>query len=207
MNTKRRTHQQFSDLLAAAQAGASEAVGELIDGYRAYLLLIANQELDPAIRGKLGASDVVQETMLTAQHAIGDFRGSTHEEMLGWLRGILLNDLLEAGRAFRGTAMRNVGREVPIDGDSRLNQPPIDIRIDQATPSMDAAESELEAVLYAAMNRLSQEHQQVLRMRNWQQLSFADIGIEMNRTADAARKLWSRAVLQLQHELGDLAED
>ncbi len=118
----------FLNLLSEARSGSREAIGMLIDHYRPYLLLIANQELDPAIRGKLGASDVVQETMLTAQHAIGDFRGSTHEEMLGWLRGILLNDLLEAGRSYRGTAMRNVGREVPIDGDSRMNQPPIDVR-------------------------------------------------------------------------------
>jgi RNA polymerase sigma-70 factor (ECF subfamily) len=197
----------FAELLEAAQAGSRDAVGELIDGYRTYLLLIANQELDPAIRAKLGASDVVQETMLTAQQAIGDFRGSTHEEMLGWLRGILLNDLLEAGRSYRGTAMRNVGREIPIDGDSRLNQPPIEIRNNQDTPSVGAAETELETVLYAAMSRLSKEHQQVLRLRNWQQLPFADIGSEMNRTPDAARKLWSRAVLQLQRELGDVADD
>jgi RNA polymerase sigma-70 factor (ECF subfamily) len=208
MNAQHRTDQQeFSALLAAARSGAGDAVGELIDGYRAYLLLIANQELDPAIQGKLGASDVVQETMLTAQHAIGNFRGSTHEEMLGWLRGILLNDLLEAGRSYRGTAMRNIGREVPIDGDSRLNQPPIDVRSDRETPSVRAAETELETVLYSAMSRLSEEHQQVLRLRNWQQLSFADIGTEMNRTADAARKLWSRAVMQLQRELGDVVDD
>ena len=198
---------EFAELLTAAQSGSRDAVGELIDGYRSYLLLIANQELDSAIQGKLGASDVVQETMLTAQLAIEDFRGSTHEEMLSWLRGILLNDLLEAGRTYWGTAKRNIGREVSIDGDSRLNQPPIEIQVDQETPSTDAAGSELEAVLYAAMSRLSEEHQQVLRLRNWQQLSFADIGSEMNRTADAARKLWSRAVLQLQRELGDAAED
>ncbi len=198
---------EFAELLTAAQSGSRDAVGELIDGYRSYLLLIANQELDSAIQGKLGASDVVQETMLTAQLAIEDFRGSTHEELLSWLRGILLNDLLEAGRTYRGTAKRNIGREVSIDGDSRLNQPPIEIQVDQETPSTDAAGSELEAVLYAAMSRLSEEHQQVLRLRNWQQLSFADIGSEMNRTADAARKLWSRAVLQLQRELGDAAED
>ena len=195
--------QEFTELLAAARAGDSNAVGELINGYRAYLLLIANQELDPAIQRKLGASDIVQETMLSAQRAINSFEGTTHEQMLGWLRGILMNDLLEAGRSYRGTAMRNVAREVSIDGDSRLNQPPVEIQTDQETPSMGASESELEMILYAAMNRLSKEYQQVLRLRNWQQLSFAEIGTEMNRTADAARKLWSRAVVQLQQELGD----
>ena len=198
---------EFADLLAAAQGGSREAVGELIDGYRSYLLLIANQELDTAIQGKLGASDVVQETMLTAQLVIQDFQGTTHEELLGWLRGILLNDLLEVGRKFRGTSKRNIVREVPIDGDSRLNQPPIEIQTDLETPSMDAVENELEAVLYGAMSRLSIEYQQVLRLRNWQQLSFSEIGTEMNRTADAARKLWSRAVVQLQHELGNFADD
>jgi RNA polymerase sigma factor (sigma-70 family) len=88
-----------------------------------------------------------------------------------------------------------------------LNQPPIEVRTDQDTPSVGAAETELQTVLYTAMSRLSEEHQQVLRLRNWQQLSFADIGTEMNRTADAARKLWSRAVMQLQRELGDVVDE
>ena len=39
------------------------------------------------------------------------------------------------------------------------------------------------------------------RVRNWEQMAFAEIGKQMNRSPEAARKLWSRAVVRLQQEL------
>ena len=53
----------------------------------------------------------------------------------------------------------------------------------------------------AALQGLSDEHRQVLRLRNWDGLSFAEIGGRLNRSEDAARKLWSRAVEKLQAKL------
>jgi DNA-directed RNA polymerase specialized sigma24 family protein len=47
------------------------------------------------------------------------------------------------------------------------------------------------------MASLSAEHQEVLQLRNWQKCSFVEIGQHMNRSEEAARKLWARAVFQL----------
>jgi hypothetical protein len=40
--------------LAAARAGSKEALGQMLADCRAYLLLIAGQELEPDLRAKAG---------------------------------------------------------------------------------------------------------------------------------------------------------
>ena len=52
-----------------------------------------------------------------------------------------------------------------------------------------------------ALGKLSDVYQQVLRLRYWEDLTFDGIGQELGRTADAARKLWYRAIERLGEEL------
>ena len=54
----------------------------------------------------------------------------------------------------------------------------------------------IEAV--AAVMRMSRED---VERGNWERLSFQEIGQQMDRSADAVRKVWSRAVERLQIEL------
>jgi RNA polymerase sigma-70 factor (ECF subfamily) len=56
--------------------------------------------------------------------------------------------------------------------------------------------------LERAMRRLPDEYRQVLTLRHQEQLAFEEIGQRMQRTANAARMLWLRAVERLQEELG-----
>src|SRR5438105_7704898 len=50
--------------LAQARAGSREALGQALEACRRYLLRIAEDDLDPALRAKGGASDLVQQTFL-----------------------------------------------------------------------------------------------------------------------------------------------
>ena len=68
---------------------------QLVQTCRDYLLLVANRNLDRELQGKLGASDLVQETFVRAQRNFKQFRGSSIEEFLTWLRQILLNHLVD----------------------------------------------------------------------------------------------------------------
>jgi RNA polymerase sigma-70 factor (ECF subfamily) len=109
--------------LTAARAGSAGALGELLEGFRPYLLLVANGEIDAGLRAKHAPSDAVQETLLAAQQGFAQFRGETAEELAGWLRRILRNHVIDAGRHFRADK-RDIDREVPLDDDdSRHNLP------------------------------------------------------------------------------------
>src|SRR5438874_1673797 len=54
--------QRFAEWLPAARNGSAQALGDALEACRVYLLAVAEHELDPELRGKGGASDLVQET-------------------------------------------------------------------------------------------------------------------------------------------------
>jgi RNA polymerase sigma-70 factor (ECF subfamily) len=55
-------------------------------------------------------------------------------------------------------------------------------------------------VLWRALERLPEDYRQVILFRFQEDRSFEEIGGLMNRSPDAARKLWSRAMERLRHE-------
>lgn len=192
------SEKNFKELVDEARAGEPEAIGRLIESSRDYLLLIANQGIDPDIRGKIGASDIVQESILTAQANIGRFRGDTKGEWLAWLKQILINDLRESRRTYKSVQKRSVRQERSIDGSA-----PIAPLIQDAhlTPRTHAVKTEEMELLLAAIAELPEDQQQIIKLRNWEHLSYEEIGQRLNRSPDAVRKMWGRAVLKLKDRL------
>ncbi|MEM7560917.1 MAG: sigma-70 family RNA polymerase sigma factor [Planctomycetota bacterium] len=183
----------FLEMLRAARAGNSEALGKLVQGNRDYLLLIANQELGEQLRAKAGASDVVQETFALAHRNIRQFEGASPEELRGWLRTILKNQIGTLSRQF-SAAKRDVQREGHESNASQMR----DLR---PTPRTTAAQEEEAEQLRLAMQTLSESHRQVIILRNWEQLSFPEVAENMQRSVEATKKLWGRAIGQLKKEL------
>lgn len=185
---------------AAARRGSPEALGELLELCRRYLLQIANAQLDSKLQTKFGASDLVQETFLEAQRVFDRFQGDSPVELRAWLRAILLNKLADGERHFRGTAKRQLGREVGLSADSGSSPEPT---AGLPTPSMVMMQGERAVALTAALQRLPEDYRQVIVWRQIEDLAFEDIAARFGRSVDAVRKLWWRAIQQLQHELGD----
>jgi RNA polymerase sigma-70 factor (ECF subfamily) len=161
------------------------------------LILVANEELDRDLRAKLGPSDVVQETFITAQRVFERFHGRSQEELLAWLRQILVNKITEARRHYYHSQRRALAREaLPTEltngSDPAWNQIASDL-----TPHRQLVSGETAENISRAMDRLSPDHQQVIRLKNWELLGFDEIGRRMNRSAGAARALWMRALEQL----------
>ena len=188
-------------LLAAARAGSREALGEALQAYRAYLLLIAHKELDPELRAKGGASDLVQETFVDAQRLIGTFDGTTDGPWAAWLRELLLNNLADFVRRYRSTGKRRLSREVDLpvsDSGTVRGGEAVD---ENPSPSVRAIAAEQNATLEGALNRLTDDYREVLLLRYQGDLSFEEIGQRLGRSANAARKLWLRALRKLEQEL------
>ncbi len=100
--------------LEAARAGDHQALGQVLESCRAYLLAVAERGLDADLAAKGGASDLVQETLLGAYRDIEAFQGRSRGELLAWLRRILRNNLADQRRQYRGTQKRRIGRELPL---------------------------------------------------------------------------------------------
>jgi RNA polymerase sigma-70 factor (ECF subfamily) len=186
--------------LAAARAGSREALGEALEACRAYLLVVAERELDPALRAKGGASDLVQQTFLEAQRDFGRFHGSSAEQLRAWLRQILRNNVASFARQFRDTQKRQAGREVALPQSTPSG--PGGLATDTPTPSRHAIADEDAAALQAALERLPDDYRQVIALRYDEDRPFGEIAQIMQRSPNAVRKLWARAVEQLQREMG-----
>lgn len=193
-------NQSVAQWLPAARAGSAEALGQLLETYRNYLLWIATRQLDPDLKAKGGASDLVQETFLKAQQHFNQFQGEGEGDLKAWLRQLLLNNVADFTRLYQQTAKRQVGREAPLQADSTGPDLAGEIAADTPSPSGEAIKQEQFRAIQEALARLPEDYRQVIVYRYHEERSFEDIGRLMNLTPNAARKLWVRAIKRLQQE-------
>ena len=194
-----------AQLLAKARAGSAEALGSVLESCRRYLLLVAERNLDPQLRAKGGASDLVQETFLEAQRDFAGFHGHSEQELLAWLSRVLLNNLGNFSRRYVDTNKRDVRREISLqagDPSGAAERGPVD---SLPSPSGVAMQQEQAEALSRALDRLPEHYRQVVVLRYQENRSFEEIGQVMNCSADAARKLWSRAMEKLRLECENLS--
>jgi RNA polymerase sigma-70 factor (ECF subfamily) len=191
---------EIAQLLPAARAGSPEALGQALEVYRNYLLLVAERELDSVLQAKAGASDLVQETFFEAQRDFGQFHGSSEEELRAWLRRLLLNNVANFTRHYHA-GKRQVGRELPLEPSSWSGTLGGGLPAETPSPSGQAVEHEQAEAVRRALERLPERYAQVLRWRYEEQRSFEEIGRLLQCTPKAAQKLWARALRRLQLEL------
>lgn len=186
--------------IEAARAGDTEAMGQLLESCRTYLLAVASRGIGADLASKLGTSDLVQEALLGAFRDFGRFEGRTRDELLAWLRTILQNQIAVSVRQYRGTQKRHIGREIEagVPGMSALWER---VTSDSTTPGSAAARREEIEALRTALARLTEDDRRVVVWRQYEGLSFKEIGHRLGRSDEAARKIWSRALIRLTDEL------
>ena len=189
------------ELIASARRGSPEALGALFAGCWDYLVVVASRELPADLQGKVGPSDLVQETLLEAGQRFERFVGGDKAELLEWLRRILLAKLSNAKRRYRRTIKRALDREVPIAGLSSVIAPGHGTAGQVTdTPSRVAMERERREAVDRAIARLPEDYRRAIELRCRDLCSFSEMGRSLGRSADGARKLWFRAVRKLKHE-------
>ena len=195
------------DLIDRARGGDAAALGQLLDGFRDYLLAVAHRELDGPLRARLAPSDLVQETYLRSQRALASFAGASEEELRGWLAQILVNRCRDLRDEHLLAAKRALDREVPLEADGSGIRLVDGLPADTLSPSGQAMADEELTQLMSAVATLPDDCRQVVWLRNWEGLGFDEIGRRTGRTAEAARKVFSRAVRKLAEQLepGDAA--
>ena len=149
----------------------------------------------------MAPSDLVQDTFLQALEQFHTFQGDSMEELCAWLTMILthttLNQLRQSGRKDRRT-----GREVAL---SALTS---ESSLHHVAPAAAQVAADLEQTrsVQKAFGWLSGEHRQVVELQ-LDGCSWEEIGRLTNRSADAARHLYSRAVHELKKALLGLGCD
>jgi RNA polymerase sigma-70 factor (ECF subfamily) len=191
----------FSPLLAAARTGYRESLGRVFQECRQYALGIARQEIPADLLAKGSASDLVQEAFLEAVHGFEHFQGDSEVQFKAWLRILLRRRIAKLFRRFRTTRKRHIGLERPCVSTSMSRAGACEPPAEAATPSAQVSQAEQVQVLRGVVDRLRDDYRQVIRLRYEEERSFEEIGLLMQRTANAARLLWLRAIEHVKDEL------
>lgn len=196
----RRVNGECIAAIAEARRGSSAALGTLLEQFRSELLELADAELGSTIGPKESASDIVQEALLDAVAEFAQFDGTTGEQLRAWLRRIVRNRSVDAGRWYRQSEKRNLTRELPLDHDLQSS-----LAISDLSPSSQVLQDETSQRMQDAMERLPEPHRTILRLRHREGQTFEQIGVAEKCSPFRARRAWYEALLLLQQELKERA--
>ncbi|MFI5458232.1 MAG: sigma-70 family RNA polymerase sigma factor [Isosphaerales bacterium] len=193
-------------LMEKARAGDGPALGRLLELYRNYLRVVARAMIGQALRVRLDASDLVQETFLKAHQEFGQFLGGTEPELVSWLRQILVRILANQARHHRRQG-RDYQRDEPLEvllersssGVQRALAAPL------SSPSSLVSRREQAVLLADALEKLPPDYREVFLMRNLEHIPFEGIAVRMGRSAGAVRMLWTRTIKKLSQLLEEEA--
>lgn len=152
------------------------------------------------MQSKLDPSDIVQETLLKAYQAISQFQGKTEAELLGWLRSILANTMMDAIRKFH----RQMGAvEVSVERDLEQSSAHLErwLGSEDLSPAQHAQRQEELVHLAEALAKLPEDQQKAVELRYLQGYSVRQIGEHLSRSRTAVAGLLQRGLKKLRAEL------
>jgi RNA polymerase sigma-70 factor, ECF subfamily len=184
---------QGPELLAMARRGDRDALGKLLEHYRAYLRVLAQRHLDGNLGARIDASDLVQQTCLSAHRNFANFAGDDRD-FLAWLRNIHEQNLRNVLRDHVAADKRAVGRETSGD---QLGS----IAALTSSPSQRLMQSEAAVQLARCLEQLPADQCNAVRLRHLEGWTIRDIASEMERSEQAVAGLLKRGMQQLRELL------
>ncbi len=186
-------------LIPKSKEGDRLAREQLLEEMQGFLEIVASQHMGADLKQKVGASDIVQLSFLRVVENFEKFNGRSSAEFRAWLKTIVVNEINKTHRTF-STKKRERARERSIDV-AKSNVPNASLTDRHLTPSSEAVSAERVQLFHQILEQLKPEHAEIIRLRNLDQLGFKEIGERMDRSEDAASKLWYRAMLVLEEKL------
>ncbi len=194
--------QELAALIRQARDGDSDALGRLLDQYRAYFQILAARGIGARLGRRVNASDVVQQTMLEACRDFVQFLGSGEPELVAWLERILQRNISQLVRDHVATQKRAIGREQTRDGADSSQAERFDPAAQHSSPSQRAMRGEDAIHLARALASLPEDQREAVRLRHLEGWSLAEISEHFERTPTATAGLIKRGMQKLREKLG-----
>jgi RNA polymerase sigma-70 factor, ECF subfamily len=175
-------------LLEAAQAGDRAALEALLSSYLAPIYRFGMK----MCRDRHDAEDVAQETLLAASRSVEGFRGAS--SLSTWLYSIARRACLRRRRRGKHEPESYLPLESPIHGGSLADDRTL-------APDEEAARSELSRALQSAIERLEDDHREVLVLRDVQGLTAPEVAEVLGISVEAVKSRLHRARQAMRHEL------
>ncbi|MEZ6095870.1 MAG: sigma-70 family RNA polymerase sigma factor [Pirellulaceae bacterium] len=193
-------------LKRAASQGDASALNEVLMKYRDGLVRMVQIRMNDRLKGRLDASDVIQDTFVEANRALADFLANPVMPVNLWLRHLAGQKLIQAHRTHLGSQKRDAAREESILGGvpSASSVLLADVLVaDITTPSQIVVKQESREELLAALESMDELDREVLTLRHFEQMNSRETAEVLGMTNDAVKKRYVRALDKLQKLLAD----
>jgi RNA polymerase sigma-70 factor (ECF subfamily) len=181
--------QDSTDLLDRARGGSADALNLLYERSAARLLGYIRARLGRDLRARAESRDILQAALLKSVKNLDAFRGQDPRAFQAWLARIAEHEIRDRAD-HQHRQRRDAAREVPLEDEAPV---PALTRSALSRILLDERARRLEQ----ALDTLPPDHRQVILMRKFEELSFAEIGARLGRSEDAARMLFARAMTTL----------
>ena len=182
------TEPQVQELVKRAQTGDRAAFDQLAGSVTEAVLGNIRRRIGPALREKLDAEDVLQETFLRAFRSVGEFRWEGEKSFERWMSGIATHFILHSARK------HGLRRHLRIVRDPEAKS---------VSPSRHQRREERLSRLNKSVDELSPEYREVVRLSRLEGLKIEEIAERMGRSSSSVRNLLFRAMKQLRESFGD----
>ena len=191
-------------LLAHVRAGESDAVGKLLDRHREAVRRMIDLRMDPVLKRRVDASDLVQDVLIQANRRLDSFLENPIMPFHLWLRQMAKDRLIDAHRRHRRAARRTMDREQPL-AIAANNESSIDLltqlQDQEMTPATAATWNELQRRFHTACDKLDPTEQEIVLMRHFEQLTNGEAATALEISPQAASMRYLRAMRRLREML------
>jgi RNA polymerase sigma-70 factor, ECF subfamily len=176
-----------------------ESIEELLRRYRPLLRAIVVGEIEPALRSKVDASDLVQEACMEVARSMDQIESTQSPQFFSFLRQVVIHKLYDVRRRFLLSHKRNARRE------TRVTQHRLDNleKVHQDNPNVleQLINEELLNRTRVALATLPLEVKKVIHMRFVHGMTYQEIGEKINRSEDDVRMFIKRWLMRIKAEI------
>ena len=182
-------------LVLRFRGGDEDALRILLERHADLVRTRIERWLPAQLQRRLSVSDVMQETRMVVARRCADFEDRGEGSFRRWLLGIAQ---MKARRAVQhhNAAMRSAVREVTRGRRASTGQFPGN----HPSPSEAAIGVELKELARRAIESLSPDYREILRLTREERLTLREAAEHMGRSREATKKLYARALAKVTSE-------
>jgi len=186
------------ELLNRAKAGSPDALNRLYERCAGRVLAFIRLRLGRDLRSRLESRDILQATLLKSFERLHELKADETRSLIAWLARIAEHEIRDCAD-FHHRQRRDWERETALDDDAPL---PALTRSALSRVILDEQAAQLED----AIESLTPSYRDVILLRKFEELSFAEIGERLGKSEDACRMLLARAMTALTLKMSEISK-
>lgn len=179
------------ELVSRAKQGDQDAFSQLVEANQNKIYTLALRMTGSPEDG----ADLAQEAFLRAWRGLPSFQGESNFST--WLYRLTSNLCIDFLR--REKRRRAITAAVPLDGEE--DSPPAQVPDHRFTPESELERKELRAAVDRGLSKLSDDHRQVLVLRELEGLSYTEIADRLELEEGTVKSRIARARMALRNIL------